>query len=74
MKIHELQEAVSQDQHLQHIMEYVIQGWPDSKTQLPQDIRTYWAFRENMAVIDVVVIKGKCIVIPKAAGAKMAIY
>ena len=39
--MHELQEAMSQDQHLQHLMEYVIQGWPDSKNQLPQDIRTY---------------------------------
>ena len=37
--MHELQEATSQDQHL---MEYVIQGWPKSKNQLPQDIRTYW--------------------------------
>ena len=32
MTMHELKEATSQDQHLQHLMEYVIKGWPDSKT------------------------------------------
>ena len=64
--MHELQEAMSQDQHLQHLMEYAIQGWPDSKNQLLQDMRTYWKFRDDMAVIHWVVIKGKCIVIPKA--------
>ena len=52
MKIHYLQEATSQDHHLQHIIEYIILGWPDSKTQLPQDIRTYWTFRNDMEVID----------------------
>ena len=32
MTMCELEEAMSQDQHLQHLMEYVIQGWPNSKT------------------------------------------
>ena len=65
MTMHELHEAAFQDQHLQHLMEYVIQGWPESKIQLPQDIRTYWTFRDDMEVIDGVVIKGRCIVIPE---------
>ena len=65
MTTHELQEATSQDQHPQNFMEYVIQGWPESKNQLPQDIRTYWMFRDYMAVIDGVVIKGRCIVMPE---------
>ena len=47
-------------------MEYVIQGWPYNQNQLPQDIRTYWTFRDDMTVIDELVIKGRCIVIPEA--------
>ena len=43
-------------------MEYVIQGWPESKNHLPQDIRLYWTFRDDLAVIDGIVIKGKHIV------------
>ena len=41
MTMHELQETTSQDQHLKCFMEYIIQGWPGSKYQLPKDIRTY---------------------------------
>ena len=52
-----LQDAMSQDQYLKHLMKYVIQGWPYSKNQLPQDIRTYWMFRHDMAVIHGAVIK-----------------
>ena len=39
MMMHELQKAMAQDQHLQHLMENVIQEWPESKNQLSQDIR-----------------------------------
>ena len=66
MKMHELQEAMSQDQHLQHLMEYIKQGWTDSKMQLLQDMRTNWTFRDDMAVIDGVVIKSRYVVTPKA--------
>ena len=66
MTMHVLQQATSQDQHLQCLMEYVIQGQPESKSQLPWEIRTYWAFRNDMAVTDGVVTKGRCIVILEA--------
>ena len=35
----ELKEVTFQDQHLQQLMENIIQGWPDNKDQLPPDIR-----------------------------------
>ena len=57
MKMHELQQAISQDQHLQHPKDYIIQGWPESRDQIAQDIRAYSSFRDNMAVIDRVSIK-----------------
>ena len=66
MTMQGLQEATSQDQYLQCLMEFVIQGWPANKNQLPQNIRTYWTFRDDMAVTDGIVIKGRHIVIPRA--------
>ena len=42
--IHKLQQATSQDEHLEHLKDYTIQGWPESRDQIPQDIRTYWMF------------------------------
>ena len=35
MIFNELMGATSQDQHLQQLMEYIIQGWPDNREQLP---------------------------------------
>ena len=58
MTCNELKEVTSQDQHLQQLMEYIIQGWPDNKDKLLQDVRTYWTLRDDMVVIDGVIIKG----------------
>ena len=56
-------EGTYQEKHLQYLREYIIQGWPDNKDKLLQDIKTYWMLRDDMAVIDGVVIKGQCIII-----------
>ena len=58
MTFNKLKEVTSQDQYLQQLVEYIIQGWADNKDQLSQDIRTYWMFRDDMAVIDGINIKG----------------
>ena len=57
--MHELQQATSQDEYLQHLKEYVICGWPESTDQIPKDMRTYWIFQDDMAIIDGVILKGK---------------
>ena len=44
MTIHELQQAKSQDEHLLCLKEHIIQGWPENRDQIPQDMRTYWTF------------------------------
>ena len=66
-----LQEAMSQDQHLQCPMEYVIQGWSETKSHILHGIRTYWTFSDNIVVIDRIVIKGRHIVIPQALPQQM---
>ena len=42
MRIHELQQAMSQDEHLHCIKEHIIQGLPENRDQILQDMRTYW--------------------------------
>ena len=45
--------------------DFIIAGGPESKDQLHQDIRPYWSFRDNMAVIDGVIMNGRHIIIPE---------
>ena len=43
----------------------IISGWPTTKDQLHLDIRPYWSYKDDLAVIDGIVMKGRHIIIPK---------
>ena len=43
----------------------IITGWPRIRDQLHMDIRPYWSYRGDMAVIDGVVMKGRHIIVPQ---------
>ena len=62
----EIQQASSQDDHLQQLKSFIIAGWPDTKEELHTDLRPYLSFKEELAVIDGVIRKGRCIVIPNS--------
>ena len=66
MSIWQIQQATAQDKHLQWLKSLIIKSWPDTKDHLHQDIRPYWSFKDDLAVIDGVIMKGRCIIIPEA--------
>ena len=66
MTVHELQQATPQDEHLQHPKDHIIKGWPESRDQIPQDMRTYQMFWDDMAVFGWIILKERHIVIPEA--------
>ena len=43
----------------------IITGWLSTKDQLHIDIRPYWSYKDNLVVIDGVVMKGRHIIIPQ---------
>ena len=66
MTIQQLQQATSQDDHLQQLKEYIIRGWPENKEQTPQDMQTNWTFHDDMAVIDGVILINRHVVIAES--------
>ena len=66
MSIQLIQQGTSQDELLQWVKCFIITSWPDTREQLHQDIRPYWSVKDNMLVIDGVIMKGRHIIIPKA--------
>ena len=62
----EIQQASAQDDHLQHLKSFIIAGWPDTKDELYADLNPYWSYRDELAVIDDIILKGRCIVIPNS--------
>ena len=43
---------------------FIITGWPSTKEELHADIKPYWSYRDELAVIDGIMLKGRHIVIP----------
>ena len=62
----EVQQASPQDAHLQQLKSFIITGWPDTKDELHADLRPYWSYRDELAVIDGIILHGRCIVIPNS--------
>ena len=70
ISISQIQHTMAQDKHLQHLKNIIITGWLSTKDQLHIDIRPYWSYRHNLAVIDRVVMKGRHIIIPAELNSK----
>ena len=64
ISISQVQQAMAQDEHFQRLKNIIITGWLSTKDKLHIDIRPYWSYRDDLAVIDSVVMKGRCIIIP----------
>ena len=62
----ELQQASSQDHHLQKLKHFIITGWPDSKYEMSTELKPYWSYRDELVVIDGMILKGRCIIIPNS--------
>ena len=52
------------DHSLQRLQGFIRTGWPDSRADLPEDIRAYWNFREELSDAGGIILKGEQIVIP----------
>ena len=66
MSIAQIQQASAQDDHLQCLKSFIITGWPSTKDKLHSDLKTYWSYRDELAVIDGIVLKASHIVIPNS--------
>ena len=52
----EIQQESTQDDHLQKLKKnLIIAGWPDTKDMLHADLKAYWSYRDELAVIDGVI-------------------
>ena len=64
ISISQIQQASAQDKHLQHLKNIIITGWLNTKDELHGDLRPYWSFRDDLAVLGGVVMKGRHVIIP----------
>ena len=66
LSITELQWVSSQDNHLQNLKHFIITGWPYSKEEISEELKLHWSYRDELAVINGIMLKGRCIIIPNS--------
>ena len=70
-KMQEIRLHTKQDPELQLLKSVILNGWPDKHQQCPPELQEYWNYRDELSVIDDIIIKGQRIIIPKALRSNM---
>ncbi|CAB3986270.1 Hypothetical predicted protein [Paramuricea clavata] len=56
--------ATSSDQELMMLKTIVHEGWPTSIKEVPQVLKPYWCYRDEISIENGILMKGKRIIIP----------
>ena len=57
--------------HLNMLSEYVLCGWPPMRAEVQKELHAYWSFKDKIAIIDIIVMKGKRIIMPESVQGKV---
>ena len=63
-KMSELKRESSRDPTISALREVIVEGWPRQRKELPEPLQQFWPFRDEMSVVDALVVKGERIFIP----------
>ena len=59
-----LARETEKDETLIALKNVIIKGWPNTRSECPQNLRKFWMFRDELSILDGLVLKGIRIVIP----------
>lgn len=62
----DLIKATQEDTHLQMLIKVITNGFPVKATDLPDEIRHYFNFKEELSHLNGLIFKGDKIVVPKS--------
>ena len=60
-----LPRETDQDETLTTLKNMVLKGWPDKRDKCPEMLKPYWTYRDELSILDGLVLKGTRIIIPK---------
>ena len=61
-----IRSAMSDDLTLLTLRKIVLQGWPDTKTDVPNSVCEYWNIKDEISVHDGLLFRGSRVIVPKA--------
>ena len=63
-RLKQLQIEMLNDRTLQRVASYITQGWPKSRNRLSPELKPYYNLRDELTVVNNLILKGNEIVIP----------
>ncbi|XP_041469952.1 uncharacterized protein K02A2.6-like [Lytechinus variegatus] len=63
-RLEQFKVQTKRDPILQKISTFIRNGWPESKRDIPNNIRPYYSFRDELTEIDGLIMKGNRLVVP----------
>ncbi|XP_059044987.1 uncharacterized protein K02A2.6-like [Achroia grisella] len=63
-RLEEIKKETENDREFKLLKKYIIEGWPDNIEKVPDSLRDYCTFKEELFVYDDLIFKNNCVVIP----------
>ena len=60
-----IRKSIESDTQMQSLKQTILDGWPNNRTDSPTHLLEYWNFRDELAYIDGILLKGTKVIIPK---------
>lgn len=67
----EFQVATAEDSSLQSLLSFVRLGWPENKAELPEEVRPFWGYKEEITEAEGLLFRGEQLIVPKTLRGKM---
>ena len=61
----QIQDATKNDETLQELIQFILAGWPLTWGDTSENIHSFWNYRDELSIIDGIVLKGACIIVPE---------
>ncbi|KAK3756012.1 hypothetical protein QZH41_003623 [Actinostola sp. cb2023] len=71
-RLAQIQKSTGQDPVLETLKSTTLTGWPETKDQLPLNIREYWNYREEITLHNGILLKNQRVIIPKVMRPEIA--
>ena len=60
-RLKKIREKTVKDRGPKKVTKCIIEGWPNSKDNIPNEAKSYWSFREELSIINGIVFKDDCL-------------
>ena len=70
-KLEAIQLACASDPTMVNLQSTITSGWPENRSEVPQELRPYWNFRDELSTARGIILKGERVVIPHSLRKEM---